>query len=244
MTWAPLATSPEQDAALSAALQHDASLGERGVAILDLDGCLFDNRPRQVQIAREFAEVVGDPRIAAVTVDCFQTWDKRDTLRRAGLPEADAERLGRELFKYWLPRFFDDAYQRHDHALPGAPAFVRALAATGCRIVYLTGRYATMRSETERSFARWGFPWPAPLVLKADPAETDRDYKRRAVARIATWGTVAVCADNEPAQIVDMQRACPDAVCLWPDTDHSPGAASPEPPVRRIRGWLRAGARR
>ncbi|MFN7147079.1 MAG: HAD hydrolase-like protein, partial [Myxococcota bacterium] len=83
--YAPLQWS-EEDAGLLARI--DTLARERGaghVAVFDLDGCLFDTRPRQVQIFRELAARNGFDVLYRVTTDHFVDWSLRSTLANAGV---------------------------------------------------------------------------------------------------------------------------------------------------------------
>ena len=44
--YSPFETSPEQDTLLDQIVDHAKATGAEGVGVFDLDGCLFDTRPR------------------------------------------------------------------------------------------------------------------------------------------------------------------------------------------------------
>ncbi|MBK7756505.1 MAG: hypothetical protein IPI35_08860 [Deltaproteobacteria bacterium] len=58
MAWRAHSRSAEQSAALRRAARRAEAAGQ-GIAVLDLDGCLFDNRPRQLGILRAWAASAG-----------------------------------------------------------------------------------------------------------------------------------------------------------------------------------------
>ena len=89
--YSPFETSPEQDALLDEIVSHAGTTGAQGVGVFDLDGCLFDTRPRQVHIFREFASQTGALDLYAVKAESFKDWDLGNTLRNAGLAESRIE---------------------------------------------------------------------------------------------------------------------------------------------------------
>ena len=76
----PLHWSAENAALIDQIIQH-ATGG--GVAVLDLDGTLFDTRPRQVRIYREYASQNAVPAIFRVEEFHFRDWSIANTLRNA-----------------------------------------------------------------------------------------------------------------------------------------------------------------
>ena len=238
------ARSAEQDAVLDRVVARCAEVGSRGMAVFDLDGCLFDNRPRQVQILRVWAALHDVTELAALEVDHLQDWSMRSTFERLGLPPQQAADLAQRARPFWERWFFDDAFVAHDRALPGAPRFVRTVAATGVRVVYLTGRHRDQRPSTLLNLERHGFPIDpagANLVTKDDAGEGDAAYKRRAFAALADERAIAAFLDNEPVHVAHARARFPGAVVVWVRTDHSPGAERPDGPA--IDGFLRTSDR-
>lgn len=234
------ARSADQDAVLDEVVAQCARRGAGGLAVFDLDGCLFDNRPRQVQILRIWAALHDVTELAGLEVDHLQDWSMRSTFERLGLAPDEAAALALRVRPFWERWFFDDAYVTHDRALPGAPRFVRTVAATGARVVYLTGRHSDQRASTLLNLERHGFPIDpagANLVTKDDPAEGDAAYKRRAFEALDGDGAIAAFLDNEPVHVVHARSRFPDASVVWVRTDHSPGAQPPGAPA--IDGFLR-----
>ena len=108
--YSPFETSPEQDTLLDKIVSHAESTGSQGVGVFDLDGCLFDTRPRQVHIFREFASQTGALDLYAVTTESFKDWDLGNTLRNAGISEERVQAVVEDLKKFWFDRFFTSAY--------------------------------------------------------------------------------------------------------------------------------------
>ena len=237
MPYQPLHTSPEQTQVLQAVLTRAAAAGARGVCVLDLDGCLFDSRHRQIHILREYASHTGDARLWAVQAEHFTNWIMPDTLRAAGLPEGLAE----ELREFWFERFFDGEYVLFDHAMPGAAALVHCLHRSGCEIVYLTGRHREMHAGTEKALRRSDFPYDIPrtkLITKPSFEQDDTVYKERALEEIAGLGKAVIFMDNEPANVNLFHARHPDALVVYVETDHSPKPIHAVADLPRIRGFL------
>lgn len=234
--------SSAQDALLDAAVERAAALGDGAVAVFDLDGCLFDNRPRQVQILRIWGARNDVVELGALQVEHIQSWSMTDTLVRMGLHRERAAEIAQRARPFWERWFFDDAYVSHDRVLPGAPRFVRRIASTRARVIYLTGRLSSQRPSTLLNLRRHGFPVDdagSCLVTKADPEQGDRAFKREAFERIAELGEVVVSFDNEPGHVNHAHRRFPGAVVAWLATDHSPAAEPVLAELPGIHGFLR-----
>ncbi len=196
------------------------------VAVFDLDSTLFDNRPRQARILREYGAARGVPALAAVSAEHFTTgWDLGHAMRAAGLAAAQVEAIAEDVKAFWRERFFTSAYCVADVPIPGAAAFVRAVAEAGGLVAYCTGRHEPMREGSAESLRAGGFPVPGvprvELIMKATLEETDDAFKRVAHARLRALGTVVAAFDNEPTHINDYHRVFPEALSVHLDTDHS-----------------------
>jgi hypothetical protein len=107
---------------------------------------------------------------------------------------------------------------------------VAELRRSGCTIVYLTARVATMLDGTVASFRKLGFPLGVPgtiISMKEDASQADGQYKAQALEWLQDLGTPIVCAENEPAYINLMRGLFPDARCVLAATRHS----TPAPPL-------------
>src|SRR5262249_57740492 len=60
----------------------------RGVVVFDLDSTLFDNRPRQARIFREFGAAYGVPELLAASAQHWRGWALPVSLRKFGLDQA------------------------------------------------------------------------------------------------------------------------------------------------------------
>jgi len=224
---------------LEAACRH----GEQGIVVFDLDSTLFDNRPRQVRILREFGEARGIPELAASALEHWtSSWLVREAMIAAGLEPARAEALFADFQAFWRPRFFSSEYCLEDTPLPGAVEFVQEVHRTGARIVYCTGRNEEMRPGTVESLGRWGFPAPpmdrVQLWMKPGQEVPDDEYKRDVRAALAAAGTVVALFDNEPTHINGYHEGFPEALAVHVATDHSGRPVQVLPTIPAIPDFL------
>ena len=239
--YAPLDVSPENAALVARIVAHAQAKGRGHVAVLDLDGCLFDTRPRQVRIFRELASRSGLDALYRVREEHFADWSIPTTLRNAGLGEDFVGTHGGTVRAWWQDHFFTSAYVEHDHAMPGAPQLVRALHEAGLHLVYLTGRDETMRAGTERSLRAWGFPFGIErtnLLVKPTFTMDDTEFKGQALDIVARLGEVTLYMDNEPANVNMFQRVHPESLVVFVETDHSPRPDEPDASLPWLRSFL------
>lgn len=249
----PFHRSAANDALLARIVAHARAAGPGTVAVFDLDGCLFDTRPRQVRILREFAEVGGHPCLWRVREEHFQDWDMRKTLAAAAVDPAWVATHGRALRAWWEERFFTSEYVQHDAAMPGSVALVRAVLDAGVHVVYLTGRDETMRAGTRRALRAYGFPLAPELDEPADVAAAeaallvvkpttdidDTTFKDSALAGIETHGRIVLYLDNEPANVNLYRRRHPESLVVFVETDHSPREDEPDADIPWLRSFWR-----
>lgn len=237
----PLHQSADQDEVLGASLRIAAAAPPGAVAVLDLDGTLFDTRPRQVQIFREWGSLMGVAAVYRVQEGHFIDWSLPDTLLRAGLTEAEVAAHHKALRAHWETRFFSNDYVQYDCAMPGAAAFVWSLYKAGLGVVYLTGRHEDMRSGTEAMLLRCGFPLRRPrTVLLTKPALgiDDTAFKSEAMREVREVGAPVLFYDNEPSNVNLFSQAAPGAQVVFVETDHSPRPVQVPADVPRVRGFL------
>jgi beta-phosphoglucomutase-like phosphatase (HAD superfamily) len=216
----------EQDRILTEALARARAAAPSGVAVLDLDATLLDNRPRQARIAQDYGRMAGMPPLLGACPEHWSGWDLEAGLVAAGVSSSDARRHRARFRRFWAERFFTSAYCSLDVPMPGAPAFVRALAAAGARIAYVTGRPSRMEDGTLHVLQRHGFPLPdgvrTRLLMKPGEDLGDDAWKEIARAAVDAFGPVVLAFDNEPAHVNAYARAWPEALAVHLDTDHSP----------------------
>jgi phosphoglycolate phosphatase-like HAD superfamily hydrolase len=202
----PVTTAREVLQALVARGQAEP---QRAWVALDLDGTLFDNRPRTLAILRAFAmarrEHMPDllPAIQRLSLDDLH-YSPGQAVDALGLPHAN---LSEAFVQFWQERFFTNAWQALDAVETGAVAFAHALVQAGLGVVYLTGRDRPgMLQGVMQALDGHGFPLAtamAQVVLKPDFRTTDLLFKREALTELQRNGPVVGLIDNEPA-IVNM----------------------------------------
>ncbi|MEM9192395.1 MAG: HAD family hydrolase, partial [Myxococcota bacterium] len=136
---------PQQIDVLQRILERVAGIAEAGgipVVVFDLDGTLFDNRPRTLQILLDYADEVEDE--FADVAGCLRSLTVErvayllsTTLRTVGLTHVD---VVRDITHFWRERFFSDDYLQFDLPNPGAPEYVTACHESGATILYLSAR--------------------------------------------------------------------------------------------------------
>jgi beta-phosphoglucomutase-like phosphatase (HAD superfamily) len=215
----------DQGRILAGAVARARAAAPDGVAVFDLDSTLLDNRPRQARIARDYGSAHGLPALLRARPEHWRSWDLAAALLAAGLPAREVRRHRASFRRFWAERFFTSDYCRLDVPLPGAPEFVRAVAAAGARVAYVTGRPARMEDGTLDVLRRFGFALPdglrTHLLMKPGDGLTDDAWKALARGRVDALGPAALAFDNEPSHVNAYARAWPGALVIHLDTDHS-----------------------
>ncbi len=208
-------------------LEEASRHGADGLLVFDLDSTVFDNRPRQARIVREFGAARGLTPLTRCQPWHFTSgWDLRGAVVACGYPQAEADAMYTELKAFWQERFFTSDYCRDDVEIVGAPRFLHALDGVKGRVIYVTGRHEAMREGTEACLARCGMPRPSKgghvqLWMKPTLEESDDQYKRDVHQHLRELGTVLAAFDNEPTHINDYAVKFPEAVAVHLATDHS-----------------------
>ncbi len=237
------AAPADQTRILRAAL--DAIRPERPSAAFDLDSTTLSNKPRQARIVREFGRERGLAQLAQCQPQAVVSWDLRDTMRICGLSREEADRLHRDLRRFWLERFFTSEYCREDEPIAGAAEYLRRVLGAGGEVLYVTGRHAGMGPGTLESFRRAGFPLPdgsrVQLWLKPRPDDDDDRWKEICLARLLELSGLACAFDNEPMHVNAYKRAFPEARVVHLDADHSGRPVEVRPDVPSIVDFRMAG---
>lgn len=207
-------------------LEQARSLGSQAVLAFDLDSTLFDNRPRQARILREFGLSRAMEKLSACMPHHWESgFDMRGAMRNCGLSAEEVEAHYEAARAFWLERFFTSAYCVDDVAIQGAAAFTHAVVATGAHLAYVTGRHEGMRAGTVESMRRNGLALPGEgrvhLLMKPGEHENDDAFKRTAHARLGELGRVIAAFDNEPTHANDYLLRFPEAKVVHLATDHS-----------------------
>jgi len=207
-------------------LARARSLGSQAVLAFDLDSTLFDNKPRQARIMREFGVAQAQEKLLQCAPHHWESgFDMRGAMRNCGLSDEEVEAQFPLVRAFWLERFFTSDYCVHDEAIQGAATFTHAVADSGAHLVYVTGRHEAMRAGTEACMRQQGLPVPGEgrvhLLMKPHASDNDDAFKREAHARLGEWGTLIAAFDNEPTHANDYLRRFPQAQVIHLATDHS-----------------------
>ncbi len=196
------------------------------VMVFDLDGTLMDNRPRVVAIFHELAQHWRDKhpdaaqKLAQAHVDMIR-YGLVDNLKALGVAAARHE----EGLAFWMARFFQDRYMRHDVAIAGAVDYVCRCYDAGVNCVYLTGRdLPNMALGSFASLRDLGFPIGkvgTELVTKPDFDTPDAVFKRDVAGALSRLGKPLAVFDNEPGNCNLLLEAYPDCTSVLVDTLHA-----------------------
>lgn len=240
MPYLPFSRSADQSSHLQEALLRVRDAGAAGLAIFDLDGCLFDNRPRQIHILRELGSRAALLELWTVEPEHFLDWKLERTLRQAGIEERFLQLHLREIESYWSSRFYREELLAMDQAMPGAAQFVHEVKAAGVRVIYLTGRIEETRKGTLSALRRFGFPTESCLLhMRQDSALHETSFKDSAFVELQALGHPVLFLDNHPGNLNAFMRRYPDSLGLLVDTGHGPDSTPLLPGARRILGFLR-----
>jgi phosphoglycolate phosphatase-like HAD superfamily hydrolase len=227
--------------ALQKTLEAARKWGPEGVLAFDLDSTLFDNRPRQAKIVRDFGKAKGLSRLQACKPEDFVSgWDLEHALLRCGLSQDELESCFVDVRRFWQERFFTSAYCIEDVPIPGAKAYLDACLKTAAQLIFITGRPDDMEEGTIACLKRHGMPTPGGrvhLLMKPAEQEDDDAFKRQAHSRIPSLGELIAVFDNEPTHINDYAARFPDAFAFWLDTGHSGRDVQLHPSIISIRDF-------
>lgn len=220
--------------ALIANIERAAGEGRDPLVVFDLDGTLYDNTHRTLRILLEFAHTHASTyralydRLRVTSLDHLH-YRVSDTLAALGFSDPA---LAEEVSTWWRARFFTDDYCLYDLPLAGAVELVRRVHKAGGVPCYLTGRDApNMLVGTLKALQRDGFPVgraDTRLILKPAFEDHDETFKQGVIAHLRNTGRVVGSFDNEPGLCNLFKESFPEAVVVWMNTSHAPGA----PPLR------------
>jgi hypothetical protein len=202
---------------VAAEVERVAAAGQLPVVIFDLDDTLFETRTRSAAIIREFGEQNGDARLRAARYEHVR-FGLEETLAEVGLTSAEiAGDLGRQVRRFWSPRFFNGTHYHHDTPLLGAVAYVNRLHGLGAKVVYLTGRKTGAKAPSLEALRVAGFPTGerTTIFVKPDPVpgqpklETAEWKGLETRTSILPMGTVVAAFDNEPVNVNALRESLP-----------------------------------
>lgn len=196
--------------------------------LFDLDATLFDNSPRVHKIIQDF--------IYAFSKEYPEETNKMKEIKRQdivwGLKNILAnfnisnknEKFFSDIINFWYERFFSNSFII-DTPLKGAQDFLSELEKTGTKIVYLTGRFESMREGTSRNIKEYKFPLDKDgknLVLKPSDKISDHDFKDMAMEEIKKFGYLVAGFDNEPINVNIFKNSFSYSNIFFLETNHSP----------------------
>ncbi len=206
------------------------------IAVYDLDSTLFCTGPRNLAIARAFAEYRHQlrPFVDQLRPD-HMGWNVMADLEALGFAD---KAILTELRHFWRATFFTDHFVKLDSVYPGAVELVKTVRSTGCLTFYLTGRDDPgMRQGTLEALEAGGFPLPGPdVVLRLKPTweEEDLAFKTKVFDELQALGEVVLAFENEPANANRFLRAFPSATVVLHATIHAPDPEPLDPGVHQL----------
>ncbi len=210
---------------LNDVLAKATAAGPKGLLVFDLDSTVFDNRPRQTRILREYGDKVGLPALSACEPRHWDSgWDLKAAMLACGLSPELTDTHYQDAKNFWGAHFFTSEYCVDDVEVPGAPQYLAAAVKTGAQVVYVTGRHEEMRAGSVKCMAKCNMPVPGgkvSLLMKPTLRESDDTYKVETHAKLAQMGTLIAAFDNEPTHANDYAKNFPDAIVIHLATDHS-----------------------
>ncbi len=227
---------------------HVLREGALPVVVFDLDSTLFDVSGRSLMILKEWLE---HPETASFpeTREKLSSIESRDMrysledvweIKKIPHGEAPFDHHFKHAKQFWRKRFFNNDYLVHDEPTPGAVEFVNRLHQMGAMIVYLTGRdIPLMAFGTFDQLRAHGLPIETDrtrLILKPKRHIDDLEFKSKAAETISGLGRVVASFENEPKNLIAMQKCFPkDTMNIFIDTVSSDHPAPSGKGIYRIR---------
>ena len=215
------------------------------VVIFDLDGTLYDNRPRTMYIMRQIADQFYNqmPQLVKAVesgeinnLDNFE-YSLEASMARLGVTDENEIKLAKT---EWSKRFFTDDYQQYDVPLPGAKKFVCDVYDAGATVIYLTGRDVNMLVGLTQTLRMCGFPVGVVgtmTMTKKDFNQDDGMFKDEVAAYLDRLGEVVGIFENEPANSNLFQKNFPGATSMFLLTQHRPDAPELDDGITPIRDF-------
>ncbi len=217
--------APDYKQKLKAVLDQAKKAGPKGLLVFDLDSTVFDNRPRQSRILREYGKKMSMAALEACEPKHWDSgWDLKAAMLACGLSPELTERHYQDAKNFWGSKFFTSEYCVDDIEVPGASDYLAQSVKTGAQVVYVTGRHEEMREGSVKAMEKCKMPVPGgtvTLVMKPTLRESDDAYKVRAHSELLKMGAVIAAFDNEPTHANDYAKQFPDATVIHLATDHS-----------------------
>ncbi len=215
------------------------------LAIFDLDGTLFDNRPRTAYILRQIADQFASELPQLVQAMDGNALQDLSIIQYGPLSTLDGlgvtDKRERDLIaEQWAKRFFTDDYQHFDVPLPGAKSFVSQVYEAGATVIYLTGRDVNMLVGLTETLRMCGFPVGVVGTMTMTKKDFDQDdgiFKETVAAYLDRIGEVLAIFENEPANSNLLQKIFPGAVSMFLLTQHRQDAPPLADGIIKIRDF-------
>jgi hypothetical protein len=170
--------------------------GEHPIVVVDIDDTAADGRAR-LRMAATRAGLPNEGLKSAADLYVGVARGDRDQKRAA-----------------FNAAYFDDPkLAALDKAQRGAPSFLRAVAKTGARVMYVSGRWESTRAATEAYLRGLDLPLASSADLLLNPSSSVRAavWKRKARAVIGKAGKPLAFFDNEAEAIDGYKKKFPEA---------------------------------
>ncbi|MEZ4754070.1 MAG: HAD family hydrolase [Bdellovibrionota bacterium] len=213
--------------------------GETPVVVVDLDGTVYDVRPRTLAIIQRWAIANRDNKRVSFTCDRLKALTTSQIQYRltetlsglSNLLDTSPRKLAaitKSIDTLWSKRFFSDWGVLRDKPYPTACKFISRLYELGATIVYLTGRHEKrdgstkygMVASTKYNLKTHDFPFDdkdprTQLFFKENWEDQDAEFKDKIAERLNLIGVVAAIMENEPSNVVVMRQKYPEAVMAF-----------------------------
>ncbi len=214
------------------------------VLIFDLDSTLFHVSPRSFEIMKSWIQasaisILPNLKEEDMGYSIEDIWVKRGLSTETG----ESFKYLKEAKEYWRTRFFSSEYIHHDVPHEGALQFVKRVYEMGAKVVYLTGRdVPLMAFGTVDHLRNLGFPVEVErtrLILKPKRHIDDLVFKTDVCKIAAEWGEVVASFENEPKNLVAMQKALgPKTMHIFYESVSSDHASAAGKEVYKINNFL------
>lgn len=228
-------------------IQHG---GKPVKVIFDLDGTVFDVKPRTLRILKEFSRTKEAREISPALCEwalglqahnlCYTLEESAEA--NAIVTDARTKDFMKAAFQFWKVRFFSDEYLLTDIPVAGAVDYAHAVIDAGAQAVYLTGRdWPGMGKGTKALLHHWGFPMAAheaELIMKPSFTADDSEFKDAALRDLRIHSDAVAFFDNEPANFHFFERNFPEAFLVFFHSNCSQKEAKPVSKIYRIENFL------
>jgi len=159
------------------------------VFIVDLDGTIFDNNPRQIAVYRQLQikypilrSLIPEEKLFLVPFPYSILTIIQNHLSAISYPQIDS--LMKKLTRDFYRMFLTNRYLAYDIPFEGAAEILQEMTKRGIHVWYLTGRsQRSMQSGTLMSLKLAGFPLPkknstVSLIMKPKKTMNDDQFRK------------------------------------------------------------------